>query len=479
MPTRRSSATPGRLGLAPRSFDVVLYRLVLHHIAYKEPLAPCFVEAASLLKPGGALVVIEPGLWHPVGGALAVANRVGLGSHVHGTPDDVPLSPRRLLDEARAAGLDPELHTVTYAWRRLSPAVQRAAGALDRPLGSRTVSARFGHTLMLIARNRWGSVSGLMRRQGPPLASAAVSSVVTAAPGSGPADASTADRATTWSRRPSPDVLTALLLAAAIVALAMISGGGVDNLVATPGNTWTEIAVTVLGATTVGVVVVIGPPGRRWGSVTILLMATLTILEGLSITWSYLPDSSWLATSQAVSFLAAFAAAVCLAWVAPHRWPALLGGFAIAMTALCGWSLLVKVFPSTLASSATPGRLEAPFGYWNAIGLCAALGLPACLWGGARRDARAAGGRSRRTGAVSAAQRRRAVLLALGRRGRRRRGRAVADLRAATAALGPDAGDRRDRRDGDQRLDADPRGPQEWFGHALRPRTTLVTRSGS
>jgi O-Antigen ligase len=226
-----------------------------------------------------------------------------------------------------------------------------------------------------------------MRRQGASVASAAVSSVVTAAPGSEPADTSAAGRAPTQSRRPSPDLLIALLLAAAIVALAMISAGGVDNLVATSGNTWTEIAVTVLGATTVGVVVVIGPPGRHWGSVTILLMATLTLLEGLSITWSYLPDSSWLATSQAVSFLAAFAAAVCLAWVAPNRWPALLGGFAIAMTALCGWSLLVKVFPSTLAPSGSPGRLEAPFGYWNAIGLCAALGLPACLWGGARRDA--------------------------------------------------------------------------------------------
>jgi SAM-dependent methyltransferase len=146
----------GRLGLTPGSFDVVLYRLVLHHIAYKQPLAPCFVEAAALLAPGGALVVIEPGLWHPVGAALAAANGVGLGTRVHGTPDDVPLSPRRLLDESRAAGLHPELHTVTYSWRRLSPAAQRAAGALDRPLGSRTISGRFGHTLLLIARGRGG-----------------------------------------------------------------------------------------------------------------------------------------------------------------------------------------------------------------------------------------------------------------------------------------------------------------------------------
>ena len=141
----------GRLALEPGSFDVVLYRLVLHHIAYKQPLGPCFSEAASLLAPGGSMVAIEPGLWHPVGAGLAVANRAGLGVAVHGTPDDVPLSPRRLVDEARAAGLRPELHAVTYSWRRLSPGAQRALGALDRPLGSRPRSAAFGHTLMLLA----------------------------------------------------------------------------------------------------------------------------------------------------------------------------------------------------------------------------------------------------------------------------------------------------------------------------------------
>ncbi|HEY5427601.1 MAG TPA: class I SAM-dependent methyltransferase [Solirubrobacteraceae bacterium] len=141
----------GRLGLAPRTFDVVLYRLVLHHIAFQGPLAPCFAEAAELLAPGGALIAIEPGRWHPVGAGLALANRTGLATRVHGTPDDIPLAPGTLVAESLAAGLEPELHAVTYTWRRLAPGVQRAVAPLDR-LGSRPRLARFGHTLMLIAR---------------------------------------------------------------------------------------------------------------------------------------------------------------------------------------------------------------------------------------------------------------------------------------------------------------------------------------
>lgn len=141
----------GSLEFGPASFDVILYRLVLHHIAYQGPLAPSFVEAARLLKPGGAMIAIEPGLWHPVGLGLALANRTGAATRIHGTPDDIPLSPHRLQDEARAVGLTTEMHAVTYAWRRLAPALQRALAPLDA-LGSRPRAAPFGHTLMLIAR---------------------------------------------------------------------------------------------------------------------------------------------------------------------------------------------------------------------------------------------------------------------------------------------------------------------------------------
>jgi SAM-dependent methyltransferase len=142
----------GELPFEDGSFDVVLYRLVLHHIAYQGELRPVLREAARLLCAGGALVAVEPGAWHPVGAGLGAANALGLGTAVHGTPDDIPLSPRRLKLEAAAAGLEPELHAVTYTWRRMPRRVQRALWPLDAALGSRPGAAALGHTLMLIAR---------------------------------------------------------------------------------------------------------------------------------------------------------------------------------------------------------------------------------------------------------------------------------------------------------------------------------------
>jgi SAM-dependent methyltransferase len=148
-------AMVGRAGELPfedDSFDVVLYRLTLHHIAYQGPLRPCFEEAARLLRPGGALVAVEPGRWHPVGAALALANRSPrLAVRIHGTPDDIPLSPRGLVREAEAAGLEPELHAVTFTWRRMPKPLQKALWRLDRH-GSRPGLRPFGHHLMLIAR---------------------------------------------------------------------------------------------------------------------------------------------------------------------------------------------------------------------------------------------------------------------------------------------------------------------------------------
>jgi SAM-dependent methyltransferase len=144
-------ARAGELPFEPASFDVALYRLVLHHVAYTEPLGPVVAEAARLLRPGGFLVSLEPGLFHPVGAALAFANRARIARPIHGTVDDLPLSPLKLRSFARQARLEPQIHAVTFAWRRLPRAVQRAIYPLDE-LGSVPLLRDLGHHLLFFAR---------------------------------------------------------------------------------------------------------------------------------------------------------------------------------------------------------------------------------------------------------------------------------------------------------------------------------------
>ena len=208
-----------------------------------------------------------------------------------------------------------------------------------------------------------------------------MSSVVTA-----PGGASSRSRPTTQLARLRPDSLTVDFFVGAGIALALtliafLATGGTD--LAT--NTWVEVALVVSGAIGASAVVLRGAPGRAWGALTLLLFAALAALTYASIGWSVQPASSWLEGSRTFSYLAAFGIALAGARIAPERWSGLIGGIATATTVVCGYALVAKVFPGTFDRIDSLGRLWLPLGYWNAVGLIAALGIPASLWAGARR----------------------------------------------------------------------------------------------
>jgi hypothetical protein len=101
------------------------------------------------------------------------------------------------------------------------------------------------------------------------------------------------------------------------------------------------------------------------------------------------PSESWVEANRTFGYLAALAAGIALARLGGGRpWVAggLLGGIAGAALVVAGWALLTKVFPGTVGSEELFARLREPFGYWNAVGLMAALGVPGALWLAARRE---------------------------------------------------------------------------------------------
>src|SRR5205823_13614117 len=142
-----------------------------------------------------------------------------------------------------------------------------------------------------------------------------------------------------------------------------------------------------IGATLVAAAAVLLARERRlaYGCWSVGLLLALSALTALSTVWSVQPDASWQDAGRMLAYSAFFAAAVALARAAADRWPALLGGVILAAVVVCGWAVLTKVFPDQLDAADVYARLRAPYSYWNAIGLTAAMGAIGCLWLGSRR----------------------------------------------------------------------------------------------
>jgi hypothetical protein len=184
-------------------------------------------------------------------------------------------------------------------------------------------------------------------------------------------------------RRALPALTLAFAAALAIVAFAADGGLRLER------TTLVEIGLMAVGAGLSAAALVLRP-GRLHGAWALLAIALLAVVTALSIVWSIAPSDSWEETNRTLAYLAVFAGGVSLARLIPNRWDALLHGLALACVLISGWALMTKVFPGWLAEDEVYARLRAPFDYWNAVGLMAALGVPPLLWLAARRSGHAA-----------------------------------------------------------------------------------------
>ncbi len=177
-----------------------------------------------------------------------------------------------------------------------------------------------------------------------------------------------------------------MAIAAVLCAISFYAKGGL-NL---ESMTATEMALTIAS----GLVLAFAAVTLRGGSPAYglwpaLLLIALAALTALSIVWSVQPDASWRDTGRMLAFAAVFTAAIVAARMAPRAWPALLGGVTLASVLVCAWALLGKSLPGQFPEAARFARLYEPYGYWNALGLTAAVGAIGCLWLGARRSGHA------------------------------------------------------------------------------------------
>ncbi len=182
---------------------------------------------------------------------------------------------------------------------------------------------------------------------------------------------------------PAVDALLTVGLAAILCAVALAADSGLQVGRTTPA----EMGLILGGGLAVAGAALLAPRRERlWGSGSLAAMVALAVLTALSIMWAAQPADAWLEANRTLAYAAVFAAAVALAHSVPGRWSALLGAITLAAVALSAYALLTKILPGALNPDETFARLREPFGYWNSVGLMAALGVPGCLWLGARRS---------------------------------------------------------------------------------------------
>ncbi len=176
--------------------------------------------------------------------------------------------------------------------------------------------------------------------------------------------------------------LPAVLTASVLCLATFVATGGLDL----ETRVLVEMVLTLLAGVAAAAAIMAAPPGARlagaWPTGLLFAFAALT---AISVGWSVSPDASWQEAGQLLCYSAVFGAVALLARACPRSWSGVIAGIALAAVVVCGYALLTKVFPAQLDRDDIYARLRAPYGYWNATGLTAAMGILACLWLGARR----------------------------------------------------------------------------------------------
>jgi hypothetical protein len=172
-----------------------------------------------------------------------------------------------------------------------------------------------------------------------------------------------------------------------LAAVALIGQGGLQLGPLTTVEIILEVVAGVAGIAAIATGV---RTGGLYGVLALALFAVLVGLTAASIGWAIDPDDAWIEVNRTLAWLAAFGLGFALVRAWPEGWTALIGGVILAAVVVCGYAVLTKVFPGALNPDEIYARLRDPFGYWNSVGLMAAMGGPACLWLGARRSGHAA-----------------------------------------------------------------------------------------
>jgi hypothetical protein len=122
----------------------------------------------------------------------------------------------------------------------------------------------------------------------------------------------------------------------------------------------------------------------RLALVALGLLAAFAVWILISVNWATDAERAFAQFNQVSLYVAVLAIAIVLARLLPASW--VVGGVALALSAIACVALVSRCFPSTFGLqpgrsilSPLASRLSFPLGYWNGLAVLVALGLPLLL----------------------------------------------------------------------------------------------------
>jgi tetratricopeptide (TPR) repeat protein len=186
-------------------------------------------------------------------------------------------------------------------------------------------------------------------------------------------------------RAPAPlrHSLSGLLIAAAVAATGAVDGGYFPP-------SWGWAALALLLAATATLIVADRVDFSTLDGIFFGALTAFVGWTGLSAVWSQSVPRSLLELERSLVYLAGAAALLLLARRGAARW--LAGGVLAGAGGIATYALATRLFPDRFGYELDAGyQLARPVGYWNALGLLAALAIVLALGfaESARRDVRA------------------------------------------------------------------------------------------
>jgi len=183
------------------------------------------------------------------------------------------------------------------------------------------------------------------------------------------------DRLVLWR-----DVAAGGAVAAAVFFLSYASGGFEPT-------TRAYAAIVAWWVIGVGAALGIGSARARLSRTAVAvpgLFALFAVWTLISMAWAPDGERAFAQFDEVSLYVAVLVLAIFLARIVPASF--LVGGIALALSAIAGVALVSRVFPSTFGASAgsqAPSvftiRLSFPVGYWNGLGIEVALAIPLLL----------------------------------------------------------------------------------------------------